>query len=159
MKKILLITMVVLSFSLAYSCSTKEEVDDPIVGTWVCNDPVHYNDGTIRDYTETYVFNSDGTMSIQFICQDMWGDFWAFGLRFGGTYTTDGTKFSFKAHMVASYEENNGKLEWREQNREEEARDCTFEYKIEGNKMTVYYGQECAVFGHGGSAVMVFDKK
>lgn len=159
MKKILLITMVVLSFSLAYSCSTKEEVDDPIVGTWVCNDPVHYNDGTIRDYTETYVFNSDGTMSIQFICQDMWDDFWTFGIRFGGTYTTDGTKFSFKAHMVASYEENNGKVEWREQNREEEARDCTFEYKIEGKKMTVYYGQECAIFGHGGSAVMVFDKQ
>ena len=159
MKKLLLIAMAMISLSLAYSCDNEEEIDDPIVGTWVCNDPVHYNDGTTRDYTETYVFKSDGTMTIQFICQDMWGDYWTFGIRFGGTYTTDGTHFSFKAHMVATYEETDGKVEWHEQNREEETRDCTFEYKIEGNKMTVYYGQESAIFGHGGSAVMVYDKQ
>ena len=159
MKRIFLIAMAVFSLCMANSCNTKEEIDDPIVGTWVCNDPVRYNDGTVRDYTETYVFNSDGTMSIQFICQDLWGDYWTFGIRFGGTYTTDGTYFSFKAHMVASYEENNGKVEWREQNREEETRDCTFKYSIEGKKMTVFYGQESAIFGHGGSAVMVYDKQ
>lgn len=159
MKKIFLIALAVIPLSLASSCNNKEEIDDPIVGTWVCNDPVHYADGTTRDYTETYVFNSDGTMSIQFICEDLWDDHWTFGIRFGGTYTTDGTKFSFKAHMVATYEENNGKVEWYEQNREEETRDCTFEYKIEGKKMTVYYGHESAIFGHGGSAVMVYDKK
>ena len=143
MKKLLLIAMAMISLNLAYSCDNEEEIDDPIVGTWVCNDPVHYNDGTTRDYTETYVFNSDGTMTI----------------RFGGTYTTDGTNFSFKAHMVATYEETDGKVAWHEQNREEETRDCTFEYKIEGKKMTVYYGQESAIFGHGGSAVMVYDKQ
>ncbi|MBQ9547666.1 MAG: hypothetical protein IJV01_00705 [Bacteroidales bacterium] len=159
MKKCLLIAMAVISLSLAYSCNPKEETDDSIVGTWVCNDPVRYNDGTVRDYTETYVFNSDGTMTIQFICVDTWDDNWTFGIRFGGTYTTDGTRFSFKAHMVASYEEIDGKVQWREQNREEETRDCSFEYKIEGKKMTVYYGHESAIFGHGGSAEMTFTKQ
>ena len=137
----------------------QREEANPIVGTWVCNDPVNYADGSVRDYTETYVFNSDGTMSIQFICEDLWDDHWTFGVRFAGTYTADGSKFSFKAHMVAVYDGVDGKYEWQAQEQAEEVRDCAFEYNIDGNKMTVNYGQESAIFGHGGSAVMVYTKQ
>jgi hypothetical protein len=159
MKKLVFAFMMLAASFAVVSCNTKEEDSNPIVGTWVCNDPVIYANGDIRDYTETYVFKSDGTMSIQFICQDMWDDHWTFGIRLGGTYTVDATKFSFKAHMVATYEENGGKVEWRENENEGETRDCTFEYKIEGKKMTVYYGRTSAIFGHGGSEVMVYDKQ
>lgn len=158
MKKLVFAFMMLVASFAAVSC-TKEEGDaNPIVGTWVCYDPVHWGDGTVRDYTETYVFNSDGTMSIQFICYDAWDD-WTYGKRLGGTYTVDDTKFSFKAHMVAVYEESGGKVEWHDAGDGEDTRDCTFEYKIEGKKMTVNYGQPSAIFGHGGSEVMVYEKQ
>ena len=158
MKRILF-ALVALTASIALTSCRKADDADAIVGTWVCNDPVHYADGSTRDYTETYVFKTDGTMSLQFICEDLWDDHWTFGSRLDGTYTADGTKFTFTAHIAAMYEKNDGKAAWQNVEGGAEERSGSFEYKIEGKKMTVYYGQECAVFGHGGSAVMVFNKK